>query len=603
MAPSKDAAEASNPARCAEKKADLAQVVRRLQRRNTRVPDGKNWAEWVQARHPPQTSESENLPPHARGKGRDSKGRGKGQAGPRGPGLDPRLHDTDTLQAFLAELSPEDASLAQHEAKCLRKSRRSLATLRQALGVTDTAGSPLNAEATRAARFLKMLEHTRNHQSFESTYGLLPSHRPGWVWAAAASAPAPDTPVAIEDLVLSIDCEMVATASDSGALARVSVVNGANEVLIDKLVAPDETPTDLRTHVTGIEASDLAGLEYTRSDAQADVLRLLTPWTVLVGHTLHKDLAALHMDAPLVVDVGLLYGLEGLPTRKPGLAFLVESVLGQVSFREGGQAVHSSVQDAIATLQLFFHRLRLPKEDVDIVWLPPPLGPEASEDSRRTLLAHRLPDRPDVFAALVSLFTKTSSGSAGSGLEAVEMGKSKSGMSTTGAASVRSAKIVFSTPAHAERAFAALRCAPVRLAGGANDRRAAAVGRDRAGRPQKLIELSFGQGDSAVVYVRTLTIPEVHIQAKQSQAEPPRWAGWKRAIDDELSAAHGAMPWKRLRDAVVARWHGSRGTENADGSNAASDDELGLHALACIPDAYLSQEDALVRAPKAAVQS
>ena len=44
----------------------------------------------------------------------------------------------------------------------------------------------------------------------------------------------------------------VATADDDGALARISVVDGRCNVLLDRLVAPDAPPIDLRTHITGI---------------------------------------------------------------------------------------------------------------------------------------------------------------------------------------------------------------------------------------------------------------------------------------------------------------------------------------------------------------
>lgn len=71
------------------------------------------------------------------------------------------------------------------------------------------------------------------------------------------------------------------------------------------------------------------------------------------------------------------------------------------------------------------------------------------------------------------------------------------------------------------------------------------------------------------------------------------WAGWKRALDDELEAAGGSMPWKRLRDALAACAK-KNGQANGDGEDA-----LGYQALASIPEEYLSNKDELVRLPSA----
>lgn len=74
-------------------------------------------------------------------------------------------------------------------------------------------------------------------------------------------------------------------------------------------------------------------------------------------------------------------------------------------------------------------------------------------------------------------------------------------------------------------------------------------------------------------------------------AEPRAWAGWKRALDEELASNGGELPWKRLCDALVAR------CREGGGANGTSEEELRCHALASIPEAYLSKEDPLVRLP------
>ena len=69
---------------------------------------------------------------------------------------------------------------------------------------------------------------------------------------------------------------------------------------------PPGKVTDARSSITGIEAKDLE-VDYSLEDAQADILGLIHPLTVVVGHTLHKDLDVLRLDAPLVLDISLLH--------------------------------------------------------------------------------------------------------------------------------------------------------------------------------------------------------------------------------------------------------------------------------------------------------
>lgn len=71
-----------------------------------------------------------------------------------------------------------------------------------------------------------------------------------------------------------------------------------------------------------------------------------------------------------------------------------------------------------------------------------------------------------------------------------------------------------------------------------------------------------------------------------------KWAGWKRALDDELKSAGGEIPWKKLRKALVSKYIAS-GVINGE----SSEEVLGVQALAAIPDGYLSKKDGLVRLP------
>ena len=136
-----------------------------------------------------------------------------------------------------------------------------------------------------------------------------------------------------------------------------------------RLVRPAEPVTDFRTAVTGRTAADLQAVDYSREDAQRDVLSLLqgvpaaiaafshlvwshhwlratcSPWVtsrqacsthqlccagaraVLVGHAVHHDLRALRLDYQPVIDTSLLlayrHGQSCLDAFKPSATSLM----------------------------------------------------------------------------------------------------------------------------------------------------------------------------------------------------------------------------------------------------------------------------------------
>lgn len=77
-----------------------------------------------------------------------------------------------------------------------------------------------------------------------------------------------------------------------------------------ELVLPPSEVVDYRSELTGVTAADLAGVSLTRKGAAKRVAALLGPATVLVGHSLHYDLAALKLDHGLVIDTSLIFSLE-----------------------------------------------------------------------------------------------------------------------------------------------------------------------------------------------------------------------------------------------------------------------------------------------------
>ncbi len=176
-----------------------------------------------------------------------------------------------------------------------------------------------------------------------------------------------------ESRILGVDCEMVNT--DQGKeLARVSVVNERFETLLDELVKPDNPVLDYCTTYSGISEASLRDVTTTLADVQKKVLSLMTPDTILVGHSLENDLRVLGIIHRRIIDTSLLYPHpDGLPF-KNGLKHLSASVLGQViqstepKMESGSKDTpaapisapisgHCSVEDASAALRLVFLKM------------------------------------------------------------------------------------------------------------------------------------------------------------------------------------------------------------------------------------------------------
>ncbi|CAE8631353.1 unnamed protein product [Polarella glacialis] len=83
-----------------------------------------------------------------------------------------------------------------------------------------------------------------------------------------------------------------------------------------------------------------------------------------------------------------------------------------------------------------------------------------------------------------------------------------------------------------------------------------------------------------------LPLPTTTISASLS-----RWAGWKLGVDEALEEAGGVMPWRRLRDSVVARYCLLSGSCDVDLKS------LGRFVLAHVPKEYVSRRSVWVKLP------
>lgn len=202
---------------------------------------------------------------------------------------------------------------------------------------------------------VKTREHVRYSASFdfeklkesEEEAGL--AYATDWVTARKFGPWCIENPQAI-----ALDCEMCETrdpvtgAVDSKALCRVSIINAENrdEVLLDSLVKPAWPVVDHRSHINGIKEEHLANVQFTLRHAQAFLMALCSDETVIIGHALHNDLAALKVEHHCLVDSSFMFPVKDAPNATPSLKDLALNLLNKEM-----PPTHDSVNDAGAALQ------------------------------------------------------------------------------------------------------------------------------------------------------------------------------------------------------------------------------------------------------------
>ncbi|KAL8762307.1 MAG: hypothetical protein Q9184_001676 [Pyrenodesmia sp. 2 TL-2023] len=152
--------------------------------------------------------------------------------------------------------------------------------------------------------------------------------------------------------VFAMDCEMCKVDGDNPALTRISLIDWNGEVVMDELVKPDQPIIDYLTPFSGITAKKLDPITTTLADIQKRLLDILTPRTILVGHSLDSDLAALKLTHPFIIDTSILYQHPRGPPLKSSLKWLAQKYLHREIQRGHGTLGHDSVEDSRACLDL-----------------------------------------------------------------------------------------------------------------------------------------------------------------------------------------------------------------------------------------------------------
>ena len=150
--------------------------------------------------------------------------------------------------------------------------------------------------------------------------------------------------------ILAMDCEMCLDQNDEQLLTRISITDWHGKVVMDELVKPDVPIKDYVTQYSGITEAMLRDVTTTLSDIQQRLLEMLTPTTILVGHSLNADLNALKLTHPFIVDTGILFPHIKGPPFKQSLRWLAQKYLHRQI--QNGSAGHDSIEDADTCLQL-----------------------------------------------------------------------------------------------------------------------------------------------------------------------------------------------------------------------------------------------------------
>lgn len=146
-----------------------------------------------------------------------------------------------------------------------------------------------------------------------------------------------------------LDCEMCKSLTGK-VLARVSLIDFNNNVLIDEYIKPDDEIVDYLTQWSGITPEKLHGVETTLEDIQKQILKYVSSNDTLIGHSLESDLEVLKMKHPKIIDTSICFDHQRGPPAKPSLKSLMSQHLNrdvQVSI-EG----HNPVEDCISCMDL-----------------------------------------------------------------------------------------------------------------------------------------------------------------------------------------------------------------------------------------------------------
>ncbi|EJW86988.1 hypothetical protein WUBG_02101 [Wuchereria bancrofti] len=154
--------------------------------------------------------------------------------------------------------------------------------------------------------------------------------------------------------VYAFDCEMVYTAWGT-SLARISVVDVNDKLVMDVTVRPQYEVRDCNTRFSGLTIDQIEGAELDLEQTQKRFFELVNSETILIGHSLESDLKAMRLVHHRVVDTSVVFPHRlGLPYKR-ALKTIASEIL-QLIIQEDIDG-HDSKEDASTCMRLMLHKV------------------------------------------------------------------------------------------------------------------------------------------------------------------------------------------------------------------------------------------------------
>ncbi|VBB27493.1 unnamed protein product [Acanthocheilonema viteae] len=154
--------------------------------------------------------------------------------------------------------------------------------------------------------------------------------------------------------VYAFDCEMVYTSWGT-SLARISVVDVNDKLVMDVTVRPQYQVRDCNTRFSGLTIDQIEGAEFDLEQTQERFFELVNSETILIGHSLESDLKAMRLVHHRVVDTSVVFPHRLGPPYKRALKTIASEIL-QLIIQEDIDG-HDSKEDASTCMRLMLHKV------------------------------------------------------------------------------------------------------------------------------------------------------------------------------------------------------------------------------------------------------
>jgi len=209
-------------------------------------------------------------------------------------------------------------------------------------------------------------EERRNRRSkgWKNNYATTSNLRRGRKTTNATSTKPHDAPMQKRDMYFALDCEMVGVGPEGldSALARLSIINWDNELVLDTYVKVMDEVTDYRTFVSGIRQKDIKSNSAMTLERVQYVAATILRGKILIGHGLENDLKVIGINHPWcdIRDTTKYQPyMRQVPVRKGEPPVLRPRKLRDLTWETLGKQIqvmgtaHSPIEDATATMDLY----------------------------------------------------------------------------------------------------------------------------------------------------------------------------------------------------------------------------------------------------------